>query len=57
MSDATVPWEAFDITHPDHNWWVQRTGQCLASECPEHKPDLPADLAEQTATRAEEESA
>jgi uncharacterized small protein (DUF1192 family) len=34
--EATVPWEAFDITHPDHLEWVARTGRCLSSDCQAH---------------------
>jgi hypothetical protein len=26
----TVPSEAWDETHPDHDWWVRQTGRCLA---------------------------
>lgn len=26
----TVPWEAFDPSHPDHPDWVDQTGHCLA---------------------------
>lgn len=35
--DVTLPFEAFDPEHPDHNWWVSQTGKCLAEDCPDHK--------------------
>jgi hypothetical protein len=28
---ATVPWEAFDPTHPDHAEWVEDVGRCLGT--------------------------
>jgi hypothetical protein len=33
---ATVPPEAFDETHPDHDEWVRTTGRCLRAACPKH---------------------
>ena len=34
---CTIPWEAFDETHPDHDWWVSQTGRCLVpDDCPTH---------------------
>lgn len=32
----TVPAEAWDRTHPDHDWWVEESGRCLADDCPKH---------------------
>ena len=31
MSDAIIPSEAYDETHPDHDWWVRKTGRCFAN--------------------------
>lgn len=28
--EATIPWEAFDPSHPDHAEWVDDVGRCLA---------------------------
>jgi hypothetical protein len=33
---VTVPLEAFDPVHPDHEAWVARTGLCYASASADH---------------------
>lgn len=33
---GTIPPEAWDHTHPDHDWWVDGSGQCFDEACPRH---------------------
>jgi hypothetical protein len=33
---GTVPPEAWDCTHPDHEWWVDGRDWCYDPECPDH---------------------
>jgi len=33
---GTIPFEAMDRTHPDHNWWVNGRGWCYDPNCPAH---------------------
>lgn len=39
-TEATVPWEAFDDTHPDHAWWVTGGHECLAGDTCQIHPSL-----------------
>lgn len=32
----TVPPEAWDHTHPDHDWWTNGRGWCFDRDCPDH---------------------
>lgn len=34
--DATVPSEAWDRTHPDHDWWATPRGWCYDADCSDH---------------------
>ena len=36
VGNATVPAEAWDCSHPDHDWWVNGRGWCYDPECPQH---------------------
>jgi hypothetical protein len=38
-----VPPEAWDRTHPDHNWWVNGRGWCFDEDCPDHVSRKPGD--------------
>lgn len=42
--DATVPFEAFDDTHPDHEEWVRKSRRCMALMCPSHNVEQLVDL-------------
>lgn len=40
---GNIPPEAWDRTHPDHDWWVEGAGRCFADDCPRHpEPVVPA---------------
>lgn len=49
---ATAPSEAGDSAHPDHDWWVEGSGRCLASDCDRHSA-TPASAGEPKATSKE----
>lgn len=36
--NATVSSEAWDHTHPDHDWWVNGRTWCYDAECDRHGP-------------------
>jgi len=40
---ATIPSEAWDHTHPDHEWWVNGRGWCFDDSCPDHTYGRPVD--------------
>jgi hypothetical protein len=40
--DATVPPEAWDNTHPDHESWTGGRGWCFDRDCPDHTYGRPA---------------
>ncbi len=41
-ASATVPSEAWDNAHPDHDWWVNGRGWCYDPDCPQHDYGPPA---------------
>lgn len=52
-SAATIPWEAFDDTHPDHGEWVERAGRLFcADDCSLHPMERPDSAATRCAAPA-----
>lgn len=33
---GTIPPEAWDHEHPDHDWWVGNSSWCFDPDCPDH---------------------